>query len=236
MDCHIYKKMADRDEFNRFQFYVKRTVYRYFSQYYIDRFAIFRKKLIVNYRLCENMTKEYMDGVLRRFCTWYFDANILKLLNEQLMQRLVNQLIVLIFSNRLPGMQDSWMPVPLRDDFIQKTVEELKSYEQPPQLSSFEIVWMVKHRYKNHLEEKLLRNPVNSFLFYHFASSSRAAKFIKNRVGNIKSNIKKTMTIEEQSEYKVHKKRCLRIQIDELKAQSFRHLQHFLHTEAVKLK
>ena len=64
------------------------------------------------------MTKEFMDGVLRRFCAWHFGDNILKLLNEELMQRLINQLIVLIFSNRLPGSQDRWMPVPLRDDFI----------------------------------------------------------------------------------------------------------------------
>ena len=91
------------------------------------------------------------------------------MLSKTQIAALVNQVIVFIFNCRIPGTLKSRPNFNVRDRFILDTISDLKKYEAA-ETCSFETCWLVKYQYNNITEAAFIDNPVNSFLFYMFAS------------------------------------------------------------------
>ena len=125
---NIYQQMVSNNQCERFQFYLKRTVHRYCSTFYIDSFYDYRKQNKIVYKLCDIKSKEFMDAIIIDFCKQQFGERFVNLLSGQPFQQLVNQVTVIIFNNRLPQTQELRIPVEQRDQFIQETVESRCSY------------------------------------------------------------------------------------------------------------
>ena len=199
---NIYQQMVSNDDCERFQFYLKRTVHRYCSIFYIDSFNDYRKENKIVYKLCDNKSKEFMDAIIIDFCKQQFGVRFINLLSSQQFQQLVNQVMVIIFNNRLPQTQELRIPVEQRDQFIQETVESLVTYEKGG-MCSFETHWLLKYRFSRFHEDIFFENIINCFLFYHFTSHRDMPNFVDKRCQKIKIDIKLEMDGKQaQIDYK----------------------------------
>lgn len=181
--------MQNQKEFQRFHFFLKRTCYRYCCQFYMETFLRFKERKRINYKLVDGHNKAFIDNVVKQYCLDTFGPDLFLYTNSVALQKFLNQMIVFIFSNRLPGTKEDRLHAPIRDEFIRETLAQLKQYEQPD-IDSFETIWTVKYRFSQNSEHELFKNHMNNLLIYLFCSHPQAPGFVREQCEKLKSDVR----------------------------------------------
>ena len=89
----------------------------------------------------------------------------------------------------------------MRDQFIQETLEQLKTYDLAG-TCSFENLWLLKSLYNKKNEDKYLSNPGNSFLLYMFTCDKNCQTFVENVCNKLRTYIKIQLNQKDQAIYR----------------------------------
>ena len=136
------------------------------NQFYKDAFARYFPKN----ELPVKVQKEAMDSRIRTYLQDIVLDDFFSSLSASIQQRLINVLILFLFSHRHNK----------GDDLVENTLEQIRSENN---YANFDLIRNVCYKYSKGNLRSFFRNPYTAFLFHQFASSEEAtSEFIKTRM------------------------------------------------------
>ena len=68
-------------------------------------------------------------------------------------------------------------------------------------VENHKVLWLVKNKFTKEGMDQFLRDPVNCFLFEHFARGQEGQRFLSEKCDFVRSHIQEKMTEQEKREY-----------------------------------
>lgn len=161
----MYIQLDEKDN-NQWKFYFTRTSFRLQNQYYKDTFARYFPKN----ELPVKVQKEAMDERIKTYLQDIVLDHFFSSLSASIQQRLINVLILFLFSHRHNK----------GDDLVENTLQQITAENN---YANFDLIRNVCYKYSKGNLRSFFRNPYTAFLFHQFASSEEAnSDFIKTRM------------------------------------------------------